>query len=160
MWYTGAMAIDDLYERDFYEWTKAQAEALRAHARTKEARASNAIDWEHVAGEIEDLGNSDYFAVRSFTTRIIEHLFKLAWSQFENPRAGWQAEILRFRGELAGRLSKTLRKRLEGDVEALHVAAGKAVEREFRGREQETVCDMTWRWTLRQILGEENDPIG
>ncbi|MDX2233600.1 MAG: DUF29 domain-containing protein [Hyphomonadaceae bacterium] len=153
------MAIDDLYERDFYLWTQAQAEALRAHARSPAARGSNAVDWEHVAGEIEDLGNSDYFAVRSFTTRIIEHLFKLAWSSAANPRTGWQAEVIRFRAELDGRLSKALRNRLEGDVERLHVLAARAVEREFAGYEPSTPCDLALRWSLPQILGEEDDPI-
>ena len=36
------------YESDLYEWTKEQADALRR-------RASNALDWDNLAEEIESL---------------------------------------------------------------------------------------------------------
>ena len=51
----------DLYEDDFYAWTQAQAQALRAPG----MRASNVVDWERVAEEIEDLGKRDVLAVQS-----------------------------------------------------------------------------------------------
>jgi hypothetical protein len=44
---------DDLYNQDFYLWTQAQAAALSAGA-----GASNALDYEHLAEEVEALGRA------------------------------------------------------------------------------------------------------
>jgi hypothetical protein len=57
------MAIDDLHETDFYGWTREQAAARRAAALA--GGRSDTVDWERLAEEIEDVGNSEYFACRS-----------------------------------------------------------------------------------------------
>ena len=40
-----------LYERDFYSWSMQQADALKS-------RDFNAVDWDNVIEEIEDLGKT------------------------------------------------------------------------------------------------------
>ena len=151
------MAVDDLYERDFFLWTQAQAEALRAAGQGR--RGSNAVEWERVAEEVEDLGRSDLREARSYTALIIEHLYKLAWSQMTAPRGGWQAEIVRFRGTLEDVLTVSLRREVEADLEKLHLRALKAAEKAFEIDEPQAARDASMRWTFGQILGEENDPI-
>ena len=46
------------YESDLYAWTKEQADALRR-------RASNALDWDNLAEEIEILGTSNLDQIES-----------------------------------------------------------------------------------------------
>ena len=52
----------ELYEADFYAWTRHQARELR---RLKELRLNADLDLDHVAEEIEDLGSSERDACRS-----------------------------------------------------------------------------------------------
>lgn len=151
------MAIDDLYERDFYVWTQEQAAALRAAG--KAGGRSNAVDWDRVAEELEDMGKSDYREVASYVALIAEHLMKLAWSQRAEPKGGWRAEIIRFRATLKRVLTPTLRAKIADELEDLHVTAGKAADASFDTYEPEAPRDLTLRWTLAQILGEADDPL-
>lgn len=75
----------DLYEADFYAWTRQQARALR---RLKELRPNAELDLDHVAEEIEDLGLSQRDTCRRQVERILEHFLKLAWSPSPQSRRG------------------------------------------------------------------------
>lgn len=87
-----------LYDEDFIAWTKQQAEALRAAAR----RSTNqALDWEHLAEEVEDLGKSVRHELASQLRRILRHLIKLEHSPSLDPRRGWKASIRGARLEIA-----------------------------------------------------------
>ena len=68
----------ELYEEDFYAWTRDQAAALRRMAKD---RWNGPLDLEHLAEEIEDVGSERRDAVRSQVRRIIEHLLKLEHSR-------------------------------------------------------------------------------
>lgn len=86
----------ELYDRDFYLWTREIAAALR------EGRLGD-IDVEHVAEEIEDLGNNNRRELESRVTRILEHLLKLRLSKatiLDNNKRGWNGSIRRQRVEL------------------------------------------------------------
>lgn len=146
------MAIDDLYERDFYVWTQEQAAALRAAA--KAGGRSNAVEWERLAEEVEDLGKSEYREAASFVTRIIEHLYKLAWTQREEPKGGWRAEIIRFQGDLELVLTPSLRAKVEAALEKLHRTAAKAASASFDTHEPDAARDESLRWTLDEVMGE------
>ena len=78
-----SIATEDLYESDFYAWTRAQAGALRGLA---EARWNGPLDLARLAEEVEDLGSEQQWAVESQLERIIEHLLKLEYSPSTNPR--------------------------------------------------------------------------
>jgi hypothetical protein len=149
------MAIDDLYDRDFYLWTQAQADALR-----RRGAGGNAIDYDRLAEEVTDLGKSEFREARSFVARIIEHLFKLAWSQRSEPKPGWKAEIVRFRLDAEAALTPTIRGKVEAELERLHAAAARAAALQFEAMEPDAPCDQGLRWTLPEILGEADDPIG
>lgn len=144
------MALDDLYDRDFYVWTQEQAAALRAAA--KAGGRSNAVEWERVAEEVEDLGKRDLREASSYVILIIEHLFKLAWAQHEDPKAGWRAEIVRFQGTLELVLTASLRAKIEADMDRLHRIALRDAKASFAIHEPDAPRDETLRWTLDDIL--------
>jgi len=84
------------YEDDFYAWTHAQAAALRA-------KDWAALDLEHVAEEIESLGNEQRHAVRSHLRVLLWHLLKWAY-QPDHRGSSWRTSILNARAEIADRL--------------------------------------------------------
>jgi Domain of unknown function DUF29 len=57
------------YDTDFYAWTQAQAQALRAGA-------WDAVDRDHLAEEIEDVGKSERRALVSHLRVLLTHLLK------------------------------------------------------------------------------------
>jgi hypothetical protein len=84
------------YNTDFYAWTQAQAVALRA----KEAKT---LDWDHLAEEIESLGNEQRHAVRSHLRVLLWHLLKWAY-QPDHRGPSWLTSIGNARAEIADRL--------------------------------------------------------
>ena len=143
----------DLYDRDFYLWTKAQAEALRA-------RSGNALDYDLLAEEIEDMGKRDLRECSSRALQILIHLWKLASTQREAPKAHWRAEVRVQRRDLRSALSPSLRRLLDLELEALHVEAAEVAGDLVASEEPGVRIDASRRWTLEQILGEVDDPLG
>lgn len=101
------------YDDDFYAWTQEQAAALRQAAH---APVNVPIDWAHLAEEVEDLGNSQRFAVESHMERVIEHLLKLQHSPASDPRADWEASVDTHRTEAARRLTPSIRRHVEATL--------------------------------------------
>jgi Domain of unknown function DUF29 len=89
--------LKTLYDEDIVAWSKQQAEALRAAARTG---SNQLLDWENLAEEIEDLGKSLRISLRSQLSRIIQHQVKLAFSPASDPRKGWRRTIRQARAEI------------------------------------------------------------
>src|SRR4051794_13133925 len=82
----GVMRTAELYDKDFAEWTRHNAELLRA------GRASEA-DLEHIAEEIEDMGKRERRSLHNRCVRLIEHLLK--WEQQPERRgANWTRTII------------------------------------------------------------------
>jgi len=83
----------DLYEADVVAWSEKQADALRR-------RAGNEIDWDNVAGEIEDVGISEVNATLSQIDNILRHrLYLLGWPEHASVRR-WTAELHDFERQL------------------------------------------------------------
>lgn len=77
----------DLYDRDFYAWTRDQASRLRALGN------DNRFDVAHVAEEIEDLGAQARNALASHVRLALQHAILLAASPAQEPRSGWADEV-------------------------------------------------------------------
>ena len=86
---------DTSYDTDFYQWTQAQAAALRA-------KQWPALDVDHLAEEIESLGASDRRAIRSYLRVLTQHLLKWAYQPQERALqgAGWRGSIRHARQEI------------------------------------------------------------
>jgi hypothetical protein len=80
------------YDVDVYEWTKEQADALRR-------RASNELDWDNLAEEIESLGISNRHQIKSRLEILILHLLKWKY-QPEWQCGSWRGSILEARHRL------------------------------------------------------------
>ena len=81
------------YDTDFYAWTQAQADALRA-------KDWAAVDLEHVIEEIADLGKEQRHAVESHLRILLAHLLK--WRYQREGRSGsWRGTVEVQRQELA-----------------------------------------------------------
>jgi hypothetical protein len=89
--------VKTLHDEDFVAWSKEQADALRAAVRDG---SNQQLDWENLAEEIEDLGNSQKSTFRSQLRRIIQHLLKLENSPAREPRRGWIVSIADARNEI------------------------------------------------------------
>src|SRR3546814_5135982 len=100
------MTDAELYDTDFYAWTRAQADKLR---RLEAQRANLDLDLPRLAEEVEDLGKSECGAVLSQLERIVEHGLKLEFSTAREPRAGWFDSIDDARGQIAYKLTPSLR---------------------------------------------------
>lgn len=85
-----------LYGRDFYSWTVQQAEALKR-------RDFNAIDWDNLIEEIEDLGSAQKRDCKTVCALIIEHLLKIEYYREATDKVlnHWMAEIAIFRLTMA-----------------------------------------------------------
>jgi Domain of unknown function DUF29 len=99
---------DALYEEDFFAWTVRQAELLRHLPLT-----SNAVDAEHVAEEIEDLGRSELRTAQSLVEHIIEHLLKLEFPGLGEPSDHWRDEIVEWRLQLDKTLTASIEAKLD-----------------------------------------------
>jgi hypothetical protein len=143
-----------LYDRDFYLWSQAEAEKLRARI-----GRDNELDWEHLAEEVADLGSEQRNKVRSYVRLILEHLYKLHATQRPEPVNHWIGEILNFRAEAEGPMTATIRRLVKDELEALHDKAAKLAQAKFQREEPDAIIDASRRWTWAEVMGEENDPL-
>ena len=87
------------YEQDIIQWAKQQAELLRSGN-------FSALDIEHIAEEIEDVGKSEQRELASRMAVLITHLLKWQY-QSERRGASWQLTIKNQRKSVGRRIEKT-----------------------------------------------------
>lgn len=86
------MSKHHAYEKDIVAWADEQASLLRAYSR--ETVLSNAIDWDHIAEEIETVGRTETRVVTSAIRLVFLHLMKLALLPNSSSSNHWKAEIV------------------------------------------------------------------
>jgi hypothetical protein len=88
-----------LYEADFLEWTEEMARRL-------ESCQTEGLDWQHLAEEIRDLGNSQRNALCSHLGNLLLRLIK--WEiQPERRGRSWEDSISNSRREIDFLLDRT-----------------------------------------------------
>jgi len=149
--------LKTLCGEDFVAWSKQQAEALRAAARTG---SNQLLDWKNLAEEIEDLGNALRVAVESQISRIIQHQVKLAHSPAVDPRRGWRRTIRQARAEIDRILQKNLSLRrevprlIEGETRRAVELAIKDLEEYDEIGQLEVPSLRTVTFTEEQVIGD------
>lgn len=144
---------DDLYDQDFYLWTQAQAAALRARA------GDTALDYEHLAEEVEDLGSAQRNKAESFIRLILQHLYKLQACPDAQPVGHWRVEIENGRADLERVLAGAIRREMMDNLDRIHARAAKIAQTDIANHAPGAVVASDQRWTLPQILGEADDHI-
>ena len=143
---------DDLHDADFFAWTRQQATALR-----QRRHGENALDYDNLAEEIEDVGNSQLHACESWVDRILEHFIKLELFPANDAANHWRAEILAFRRDLRRRLTTTIRNEIlanwdktlddivrDAVIEYELKDRGEALAARLRAYSWEQVVDRSW----------------
>ena len=144
------MVVRDLYDRDFFEWTRSNAALLRA-------RRFDQVDVEHLAEEIEDMGKSERRELFSRLRVLLLHLLK--WQvQPERRGPSWKGTIRAQRVEIRSLLrdAPSLRRSLAESLPELYgdAASGAADETDLPRSSFPVNCP----FRLDQILDEEFFP--
>ena len=107
-------AFETLYDKDVVAWAEQQADALRRRLN------GDALDYNNLAEEIEDLAKRERKSCLSYIDVIIEHLLKLEFSAQlrEQNQRGWRASVKAARFSLQDDLTPTLRSRLPRELDA------------------------------------------
>lgn len=100
------------YERDFYQWTIEQSQALRE-------QNLEAIDWVNLIEEIESLGRSDYAKVSSWVMRIMQHKLKLDYVAIPDCINHWSHEIKVWQIDVKRHISPSMKPKLQKDLREL-----------------------------------------
>lgn len=130
------MDIKALYDEDFLLWAGHQAAALRRLAADRPNLGAD-LDLDHLAEEVEDLGNRHKAAAESALARIFEHLVKLEHSPAPWPRRLWRQSVARQRDAIARLLkdSPSLRPYLPTVIQDAYDRARRYVALGESGRE-------------------------
>ncbi len=98
-----------LYEKDIYAWSQHQAAVLRRMA-ANPAALPNDLDLEHVAEEIEEVGNEQRFGVESNLIQAFIHLIELAALPEDQAARHWIKETRAFLFNAARRYRPSMRR--------------------------------------------------
>ena len=103
--------MDGLYDTDVLEWSERQASILRRIAAGEPG--NEAPDWANIVEEIENVGRSEFNAVRSLLVQAFLHDLKCeAWPDAPNV-PHWRAEARGFRGDAARSYTPSMRQRID-----------------------------------------------
>lgn len=105
------MSAKSLYEEDFHAWALEQARVLRALR--PGAPLPNDLDLEHVAEEVEDLGNEQRFQVESNLTQALIHLIKLVARSDDAAANHWMKETATFLRHARKRYRRSMRQLID-----------------------------------------------
>jgi Domain of unknown function DUF29 len=103
--------MNDLYEEDILTWSEQQAEQLRR-------RSANALDWDNLAEEIEDLGRSQLRAVESHLIQALLHDLHADGWPFSHEVPHWRAEARGQRDDARAAFTPSMAQRI--DMAALY----------------------------------------
>jgi hypothetical protein len=101
-----------LYDEDFYQWSLHQAQVLRRLAASG-LPLPNDLDLEHVAEEIEDLGNEQRFVVESNLEQALMHLIKIVALPGNEAVRHWAKEANAFLANATDRYRPTMRQAID-----------------------------------------------
>lgn len=116
-----------LYERDFFTWTRRQAEALRRLAERREDLDAD-LDLAHLIEEVEDLGSEQVHAVMGNLGQMLRHLLLLAVAPDDSAAGHWRGEAVAFRGNAAERFLPSMRRVAEPRLDRTWRTARRTVE--------------------------------
>jgi hypothetical protein len=136
--------MNDLYDEDILTWSEQQAELLRR-------RSANALDWDNLAEEIEDVGRSQLRAVESHLVQALLHDLKAAAWPLSRDVPHWRAEARGRRDDARSAFTPSMAQRI--DVSALYRRALRRMPETIDGQGPLRVPE-TCTVTLDELLAE------
>jgi hypothetical protein len=118
-----------LYDEDFYLWSLHQAQVLRRLAASG-LPLPNDLDLEHVAEEIEDLGNEQRFVVESNLIQAMIHLIKIVALPANEAGQHWAKEANAFLANASDRYRPSMRQAI--DLGKLWSKAGRRAAKDLQ----------------------------
>ncbi len=115
--------MESLYDKDFYEWTRENAQLLRQ-------RRFSEVDLDNLVEEVEAMGRSEKRAFISHLAILILHLLKWQWQPSLRSKS-WESTILEQRQQTNAVLEDNPSFKYHLD-EILPKACGRAMEK-FEG---------------------------
>jgi Domain of unknown function DUF29 len=145
-----------LYEEDIYAWSQHQAAVLRRMA-ANPAALPNDLDLEHVAEEIEEVGNEQRFGVESSLIQAFIHLIKLVALPEDHATRHWTKETRAFLFNAARRWRPSMRR--DFDHEKLWSDACRLAKADL-GDDGHAVPPLPIEcpFALEELVGGEPDP--
>jgi hypothetical protein len=147
--------LAELYESDFYAWTRRQAWELR---RLKGARLNVEVDLDHLVEEVWDLGSSVRDACRSQVERILLQFLKLSYSPAFGPRRSWRQSVVEARSSIENRLTETILKDLRRKFPELYRKAKKVAvlsREEYAEEEAARLLPVECSFTFDDVLRDD-----
>jgi hypothetical protein len=137
------------YEVDFLEWSRETAALIR------EGKLAE-VDTEHVAEEIEDLGNSLRHSLRSRLRKILMHLLKIRYQGHKQQNSySWQTSVRNQRVEIEDLISDA--PSLFPEMEAVFASCYDRARRMASGETRLPISmfPVECPWTLEQVMDAE-----
>jgi Domain of unknown function DUF29 len=145
-----------LYEEDIYAWSQHQAAVLRRMA-ANPAALPNDLDLEHVAEEIEEVGNEQRFGVESNLIQAFMHLIKLVALPGDQAVRHWTKETNAFLANAARRWRPSMRRAVDPDGLWSDAARQAARDLEIDGHAVPPL-PKECPFGLEELVGGEADP--
>ncbi len=119
--------LRELYEIDDNLWLEETVKLL------KEKRFED-LDLENLIEELEALSRRDKAAVASLLEQIIRHLLLLEYwpAEYEYNGYHWRGEVINFRNQLKGRLTKNLENHSEDNLNQIYDNAVRYVKQKTK----------------------------
>jgi len=141
-------------EQDFHAWLMHQAELLRS-------RNAEALDWEHLAEEIEAMAGAERRELLRRLTTLFAHLLKMEYEPEKRRARGRELTIIRSRNEIQRLLRQS--PGLKGNLRAYAAEVYPDARREAATdiglkRSQWNKIPVESQWNLDQIMDPDFFP--
>jgi hypothetical protein len=148
------MAVKDLYDLDFFEWTQQNAELLRKGCLSE-------IDVENLAEEVADMGKRDRREMDSCLSRLMVHLLKWemqpALRYGQSGRSSWLNSIVHSRLMLT-RIFKQSNLRRLAEESVVEVYPGAISEASVQTQIDPEKFPQRCPYTVAQLLDQDYLP--
>lgn len=148
-----------LYEEDIYAWSQHQARVLRGLAGAG-LRLPNDLDLEHVAEEIEEVGNEQRFAAESNLVQAFVHLIKIVALPGDQAVRHWTKEAGAFLYNAGRRHRPSMRRAIDHEKLWADACRLATQDLEIDGHGVPPLPAAAAPFALEELVGGTVDPRG
>ena len=145
-------SLRDLYDTDFYAWTRAQAESLR---RLADQPVGAALGAGRLAREIEELGEEQRRSAHAALRELLAWMLMVDLCSIVEYRPGWLREIARARTEFARRATPSLLREIGDYLRPIYAEAAELAKRRLELRGDMSAAarpPLRCPWTISEII--------